>query len=78
MLNRDELEMLVTGANISGYMEEKGMIAVGDDTELTSFLLEQIDVFEADANGEPWWDRPPWHDFIDCKLREQYGAKKGD
>lgn len=73
MLTREELEMLVTGANISGYKEQAGTIAVDDDTDLTDFLLEQIDVFEEEQNGEPWWDRPPWHDWISYKLDEQYG-----
>ena len=37
--NMDDMELIVTAANITGYFENAGMIVVGDDMELTQFCL---------------------------------------
>lgn len=68
---------MVTAANIAGYMERSGKIALSDDEELASFIIKQLGMF-ADATYEweakhPGDDSPLWHDWIEEKLKEEYG-----
>ena len=75
VLTMDELEMIVTGANIAGYMEEQNIIAVSDDTELTQFLVNTMNRYEQIEKEEAWWDIPAWHEYVESVLRQEYGEK---
>lgn len=75
MYTYDELTFYVTGANISGIMEQKGEIAINDDDELTSFIGVQLDLYKAaeDCASLDGTDYPVWHDWIQNALLKEYG-----
>jgi hypothetical protein len=48
--NMDDMELIVTAANITGYFENAGKIVVGDDMELTQFCLNVVNKYYQDTD----------------------------
>lgn len=58
----EELEDIVAGANVAGYLEAEGKIFIDTDEELTNFL---ITIYNA------------WFEDYDCKLNFlEYAAQE--
>lgn len=66
----DDLELIVTGANIAGYLEHNECIYVPSDTELTDFLLDRLRTYYSDPHG---YDDICWAEYIMDELTNRYG-----
>jgi hypothetical protein len=64
--SKDDLVSIVTGANIAGYMEQRGEITVNDDEELTEFLTSQYELYRSEHSDEDWFE------FIKNALLQHY------
>ena len=73
VLNNTELTMIVTGANMAGYMEQNSRIAIDDDDKLTDLLVDALNKYEQWQEKNDWWDMPSWNDYIEARLLEEYG-----
>lgn len=64
-----DLEFIVSGANIAGYMESAEKIYVDSDTELTAFLVDEYNKWVNDD-----YANESWQEHIEMRLRQEYGA----
>ena len=67
----DDLELIVTGANISGMLEHNNCIYVPSDCELTMFLVKKLNDYQSTGHA----DNENWTDFIMDELALQYGKE---
>ena len=67
----DDIEMIVTAANISGYLEAGDKISIESDTNLTDFILEKLKDYR-----EIGWKYFMFVDFIEYELIKNFGNKK--
>lgn len=74
---RDDITLIVSAANIAGYMESKEEAIVVDfDDELTSFIVDQLDCYKSSAASALSHD--PWYVWIERALLKKYGWKKNE
>ena len=66
----DDLEYIVTGANIAGFLEHNDCIYVPSDRELTEFLLDRLNAYESTTNEDY-----NWTDYIMDELTLEYGKE---
>ena len=74
---RDDITLIVSAANIAGYMESKEeSIIVDFDDELTSFIVDQLDCYKSSAVSA--LSRESWYIWIEKALLKKYGWQKDE
>lgn len=73
---KDDITLIVSAANIAGYMESKEEIVVDFDDELASFIVEQLDCYKSSAVTA--LSQEPWCVWINKALLKKYGRQKDE
>ena len=66
----EDLETIVSGANIAGFLEHHKCIYVPSDRELTEFLIDRLNAYESTTH-----ENENWTDFIMDELTLKYGRE---
>lgn len=69
----DDLEFIVTAANIAGYLEAEEIIVIDSDTQLTQFILDRYLKYRDNE-----WMSVSYHSYMRDQLIDKFKNKEGD
>ena len=67
----DDLEFIVTAANIAGYLEAEGIIFIESDTALTQFILDRYLKYR-----DSEWMSVSFYSYMQNQLIKEFGYKE--
>ena len=73
-LSIEDLQMMLSAANIAGYMEEKDKIVIHDDQDMTNAILDTYKHWLCPDVREVY---PNWLDYVSAELMNRFGIQKG-
>ena len=72
-LSVEDLQMMLSAANIAGYMEEKDKIVIHDDQDMTNAILDTYKHWLCHDVREAY---PNWLDYVSAELMNRFGISK--
>ena len=70
MVSNDTLQLIITAANLAGYMEKEDKIDVPDDTALMEFIVSAYNDWSTNV------DYVSWDEYIEAALEKRFGPSK--
>ena len=73
-LSVEDLQMMLSAANIAGYMEEKDKIVIHDDRDMTNAILH---TYKHWLHSDVRESNPNWLDYVSDEFMNRFGIQKG-
>ena len=72
-LSVEDLQMMLSAANIAGYMEEKDKIVIHNDQDMTNAIL---DTYKHWLYPDVRESNPNWLDYVSDEFMNRFGISK--